>query len=179
MKAVFCVTCRSLESVLVCSYSLSGRFGFNFVPLLFQPLTGAVAVECHHHLQDNSPLISCLEYTGVYCKAWAAGAIRAGQGVMAGRVSSGIRQQLLKIQHCTLQLSVSNIIQRQKYFEQCGVVWAVPLEGLSPLGCHCSASSARFNTRSVLGAHGTWYFVVLSDGRDKRFTIIHLLSERQ
>ena len=163
MKTVLSVTCQSLESVLVCSYSLSGRFGFNFVPPSLQPLTGAVAVECHHHLQDNSPLISCLEYTGVYCKAWAAGAIRAGQGVMAGRVSSGIRQQLLKIQHCTLQLSVSNIIQRQKYFEQCGVVWAVPLEGLSPLGCHCSASSARFNTRSVLvnKVLGTlWYLVM-------------------
>ena len=162
MKTVLCVTCRSLESVLVCSYSLSGRFGFNFVPLLFQPLTGAVAVECHHHLQDNSPLISCLESTGVYCKAWAAGAIRAGQGVMAGRVSSGIRQQLLKIQHSTLHLSVSNI-QRQKYFEQCGVVWAVPLEGLSPLGCHCSVSSARFNTRPVLvnKVLGTlWYLVM-------------------
>ena len=34
VKTVLCVTGWSLESVLVCSYSLSGRFAFNFVSSL-------------------------------------------------------------------------------------------------------------------------------------------------
>ena len=102
MKTVSRVTRQSLESVLVCSYSLSGRFGFNFVPPMLLPSLplagGTNPLECRSHPQDSPPLISLLLHRasaqgGVL--QGAPGAIRAGQGGMAGPVSSGIRQQQL------------------------------------------------------------------------------------
>ena len=99
MKTVLRVTRRSLESVLVCSYSLSGRFGFNFVSATDYKPPGMPAPP-PRQFSTNQPSRTIYRVVQSSVAAGAPGAIRAGQGVMAGRVSSGIRQQVLKLQLC-------------------------------------------------------------------------------
>ena len=157
--------CRSLESVLVCSLFTFWSFWLQLCPSLL-PATDWC---CGCGMPPPPPRqFSTNQLSGIYrCVLQSLGS-RGNQGgtgsnggpsVLRNKTTAPKNPTLCQ---WTLQLSVSNI-QRQKYFEQCGVVWAVPLEGLSPLGCHCSASSARFNTCSVLvnKVLGTlWYFVM-------------------
>ena len=106
----------------------------------------------------------------MYCKAQgSAGAIRAGQGVMAGRLSSGIRQQLLKTQLCTVPVGLytgeqftERRVQWQMHLEQCGIVGGA-LGGIVATGMSLALMAA------VLGTLGTCYFEVLCNGQDQSY----------
>ena len=103
----------------------------------------------------------------------SAGAIRAGQGVMAGRLSSGIRQQLLKIQLCTVSVdSVLCAIDTEQFTEESPVAntfRAVWYCGGGALGGIVATGMSLALMGAILGTLGTCYFEVLCDGKDQSY----------
>ena len=156
MKTVLRVTRQSLEPVLVCSYSLSGLFGFNFVSATDYKPPGMPAPP-PRQFSTNQPsrtIYRVYKYTAKLSGCRGTGGNQGGTGSNGG--PSVLRNKTTAPKTPTLLHCVSGQftvrVQWQMYLEQGGVMGGA-LGGIVPTGM-----SLALMVHKVLGTF--WYFAI-------------------